>query len=208
LGQGAGIVKLLSGLLAESDLPAVIDADALNVLAANPGLMTKLTRSGKAGRTLVLTPHPGEMARLAGTTVAAIQAHRLEIARNFAVTHAVTLVLKGARTLVAHPDGTVAVNTTGNPAMAKGGSGDLLTGILAGLLAQYRDQPARAIEAAVYLHGLAADFAVRDVDEHTLLATDTLHEFSRAFRFHSRRPSGYVWLQGHCPQRACATVEK
>ena len=208
LGQGAGIVKLLSCLLVKSDLPAVIDADALNVLAANPGLMTKLTRSGKAGRTLVLTPHPGEMARLAGTTVAAIQAHRLEIARNFAVTHAVTLVLKGARTLVAHPDGTVAVNTTGNPAMANGGSGDLLTGILAGLLAQYRDQPARAIEAAVYLHGLAADFAVRDVDEHTLLATDTLHEFSRAFRFHSRRPSGYVWLQGHCPQRACAMVEK
>jgi NAD(P)H-hydrate epimerase len=200
LGQGPGVVKLLHTLVAESNLPAVIDADALNALAANPDVLAKLAKSGKAGRMLVLTPHPGEMARLAGTSVAAIQANRLEIARSFAVQHAMTLVLKGARTLVAHPDGAVAVNTTGNPAMAKGGSGDLLTGILAGLLAQYRNEPARAIEASVYLHGLAADLAVSEVDEHTLLATDTLREFSRAFRFRSRRPNGYVWLQGHCVQ--------
>ncbi len=205
LGQGTGVVKLLSTLVAESKLPAVIDADALNVLAANPDVLAKLTKSGKAGRTLVLTPHPGEMARLVGTSVAAIQADRLEAARSFAVQHAVTLVLKGARTLVAHPDGTVAVNTTGNPAMAKGGSGDLLTGILAGLLAQYSGEPASAIEAGVYMHGLAADLAVRTMDEHTLLATDTLREFSQAFRFRSRYPNGYVWLQGHCPQRT--TVE-
>ncbi|HEX4286694.1 MAG TPA: NAD(P)H-hydrate dehydratase [Terracidiphilus sp.] len=196
LGQGPGTAKLLTHLVAESDLPAVIDADALNVLAANPDLLAKISKSGKIGRTIVLTPHPGEMARLADMSVAEIQSDRLHAARAFAEKHAVTLVLKGARTLIAHPDGNVAVNTTGNPAMAKGGSGDLLTGIIAGLLAQYHDDPARAVEAAVYLHGLAADFAVREIDEHTVLATDTVREFSRAFRFRSRRPNGYGWLQG------------
>ena len=128
-------------------------------------LLAKLSRKGK--RTLVLTPHPGEMARLAGTTVAEVQANRLETARSFAQRFGVTLVLKGARTLIAHPDGRVAVNTTGNPGMAKGGSGDLLTGLIAGLLAQYPDDVPRAMEAAVYLHGLAADLAVSDGDEHT-----------------------------------------
>ena len=80
--------------------------------------------------------------------------------------------------------------------MAKGGSGDLLTGLVAGLLAQYPAEVARAVEAAVYLHGLAADLAVREADQHTLLATDTLAQFSRAFRFRWRGPNGYVWLQG------------
>jgi len=197
LGQSAGTLKFIASLLDATKVPAVIDADALNMLAANPALLAKVSKMGKAGRTIVLTPHPGEMARLAGTTVAAIQADRLNLARAFAQKHCVTLVLKGWRTLITHPDGTVAVNTTGNPAMAKGGSGDMLTGLIAGLLAQYPEEAARSVEAAVYLHGLAADLAVRDVDEHTLLATDTLQEFSRAFRFRSRRPSGYVWLQGY-----------
>jgi NAD(P)H-hydrate epimerase len=170
----------------------VIDADALNILAAKPELLAKLAK----GRTLVLTPHPGEMARLAGITVAEVQANRLEVARSFAQRNGVTLVLKGARTLIAHPDGRVAVNTSGNPGMAKGGSGDLLTGLIAGLLAQYADEPARAVEAAVYLHGLAADLAVRSDDEHTLLATDSLSRLARAFRFESRGPTGYLWLQG------------
>src|SRR5208337_3957267 len=128
------------------------------------------------GRTLVLTPHPGEMARLAGITVTEVQANRLEVAREFAQRVGVTVVLKGARTLIAHPDGRVAVNTTGNPGMAKGGSGDLLTGLIAGLLAQYPGDVRRAVEAAVYLHGLSADLAVRYPEgahgEHTLLATD------------------------------------
>jgi NAD(P)H-hydrate epimerase len=155
-------------------------------------LLAKLAK----GRALVLTPHPGEMARLAGITVAEVQANRLEVARGFARRMGVTLVLKGARTLIAHPNGNVAVNTTGNPAMAKGGSGDLLTGLVAGLLAQYPAETARAVEAAVYLHGLAADLAVRDADQHTLLATDSLAEFSRAFCFHSHGRNGYVWLQG------------
>jgi ADP-dependent NAD(P)H-hydrate dehydratase / NAD(P)H-hydrate epimerase len=174
----------------------VIDADALNVLAENPLLMAKLAKQGKSGRTLVLTPHPGEMARLAGSSAAEIQSNRLEAARGFAQKNGVTLVLKGAHTLVGHPDGRVAVNTSGNPAMAKGGSGDMLTGLIASLLAQYPRDPGRAVEAAVYLHGLAADFAARGIDEHTLLPTDTIREFSRAFGFRSRRPNGYVWLQG------------
>ncbi|HUD13444.1 MAG TPA: NAD(P)H-hydrate dehydratase [Terracidiphilus sp.] len=192
LGQAAETVKFVTGLLAATRIPAVIDADALNILAAKPVLLGKLAK----GRTVVLTPHPGEMARLAGITIAEVQSNRLEVARGFAQRFGVTLVLKGARTIIAHADGRVAVNTTGNPGMAKGGSGDLLTGLVAGLLAQHPGDAARAVEAAVYLHGLAADLAVREGDEHTLLATDSLQQLSRAFRFDSRGKNGYVWLQG------------
>jgi ADP-dependent NAD(P)H-hydrate dehydratase / NAD(P)H-hydrate epimerase len=192
LGQQAETVKFVTGLLAATRIPAVIDADALNILAAKPVLLAKLAK----GRTVVLTPHPGEMARLAGISVAEVQANRLDVARGFAQRFGVTLVLKGARTLIAHPDGRVAVNTTGNPGMAKGGSGDLLTGLVAGLLAQHPGEAGRAVEAAVYLHGLAADLAVHDGDEHTLLATDSLKKLSQAFRLDSRGGNGYVWLQG------------
>jgi len=192
IGQSAETVKFVTGLLAATKTPAVIDADALNILAAKPVLLAKLAK----GRTVVLTPHPGEMARLAGIPVAEVQANRLDVAQGFAERFGVTLVLKGARTVIAHPDGRVAVNTTGNPGMAKGGSGDLLTGLVAGLLAQHAGNAATAVEAAVYLHGLAADIAVDAGDEHTLLATDSLGYFSRAFRFDSRGENGYVWLQG------------
>ena len=197
LGQSAETVKFTTGLLSATQMPAVIDADALNILAAKPVLLAKLAK----GRTLVLTPHPGEMARLAGCTVTEVQADRLNVARSFAERMGVILVLKGARTLIAHPDGRVAVNTSGNPGMAKGGSGDLLTGLIAGLLAQYPSDPAHAVEAAVYLHGLAADLAVRDSDEHTLLATDCLAQLSRAYQsrlhgFEVGGKNGYVWLQG------------
>jgi NAD(P)H-hydrate epimerase len=195
MGQSPETAKFVTGLLSETKIPAVIDADALNILAAEPELQAKLNKLSK-GRTLVLTPHPGEMARLAGIPVAEVQANRLAVARGFAQRTGVTLVLKGWRTLIAHPDGSVAVNTTGNPGMAKGGSGDLLTGLIAGLLAQYPDEPARAVEAAVYLHGFAADLAVRCDDEHTLLATDTLPHLSQAFRLHFRDLNGYLWLQG------------
>jgi NAD(P)H-hydrate epimerase len=198
LGQSPETAKFITGLLSATNIPAVIDADALNMLATKPALLAKLAKE----RTLVLTPHPGEMARLAGITVAEVQADRLGAARGFARRVGVTLVLKGARTLIAHPDGRVAVNTTGNPGMAKGGSGDLLTGLVAGLLAQYPAEPARAIEAAVYLHGLAADLAVRAADEHTLLATDCLAQLSRAFRYRSCGPDGYLWLQGMQAQEA------
>jgi ADP-dependent NAD(P)H-hydrate dehydratase / NAD(P)H-hydrate epimerase len=200
LGQDAETAQFVLGLLAATQMPAVLDADALNILAGHTEQLAAYARNG--ARALVLTPHPGEMARLAGSTVAQVQANRLETARAFAERHHVTLVLKGARTLIAHPDGRVAVNTTGNPGMAKGGSGDLLTGLIAGLLAQHPADAARAVEAAVYLHGLSADFAVRAQDEHTFLATDSLAFLSQAFRFYSRRANGYVWIQGLPPEAA------
>jgi NAD(P)H-hydrate epimerase len=204
LGQGAETAEFITGILLATKIPAVIDADALNILAARPELLAKLSEMAKAGRTLVLTPHPGEMARLTGLTIAEVQASRLDVARGFAQRTGFTLVLKGARTLIAHPNGRVAVNTTGNPGLAKGGTGDLLTGMMAGLLAQHPGEQARAVEAAVYLHGLAADLAVLEADEHTLLATDSLRHLARAFRFQGFRfrasaPNRYLWLQGLPP---------
>jgi NAD(P)H-hydrate epimerase len=194
LGQEPETVEYLLALLERAQVPIVLDADALNILAAHPD------RLDGHGKLMVLTPHPGEMARLAGSTIAEVEAHREQTARNFAVRHQVTLVLKGWRTLVAHPDGTLAVNTTGNPGLAKGGSGDILTGIVAAMVAQYAGRDGKgaadAVNAAVYLHGLAADFAVRSGDQHTLLATDTVAHLSKAFGFTSQAPSGYVWLQG------------
>lgn len=206
LGQSAQAAKFMAGLLAKTKMPVVIDADALNIISTKPDVLGKLAKN----RTVVLTPHPGEMARLLGSNTAEVQANRLDVARTFAQRFGVTVVLKGARTLIAHPDGRVAVNTSGNPGMAKGGSGDLLTGLIAGLLAQYPDHPARAVEAAVYLHGLAADMAVREGDEHTLLATDSLAYLSQAFRSQHYRiaaegENGYVWLQGHCTKQASET---
>lgn len=190
LGQEEEAVQFFLGLLRRSKVPMVIDADALNALAAHPGNL-----DGR-GRLLVLTPHPGEMARLAGISIKEVEADREGLARNFATTHAVTLVLKGWRTLIAHPDGRLAISTTGNPGMAKGGSGDILTGIVAAMLAQFPLQPAEAVEAAVYLHGLAADFAVRKQDEHTLLAMDAVAHLYEAFRFRAEDRGGYLWLQG------------
>jgi hydroxyethylthiazole kinase-like uncharacterized protein yjeF len=190
MGQEEEAVKFFLGLLERARVPMVIDADALNALAANPGKL-----NGR-GRLLVLTPHPGEMARLAGMSIPEVEADREGIARKFATTHAVTLVLKGWRTIIAHPDGSLAINTTGNPGMAKGGSGDILTGIVAAMLAQYPQQPAEAVEAAIYLHGLAADFALSWQDQHTLLAMDTVAHLYEAFRFRAEDREGYVWLQG------------
>jgi len=211
LGQGPGVEILLEAVLSDTKLPLVIDADGLNTLAESAQLMDKLHDSAKTGRTIVLTPHPGEMARLAGKSTADIQANRLETARTFARDSGVTLVLKGSRTLIAHPDGRVAVNTSGNPGMAKGGSGDVLTGIIAGLLAQYPHEAAKAVEAAVYLHGIAADLAVNDADEHTVLATDSFRYLPQAFRFRANRfpngaQRGYVWLQGLPQGRSAETA--
>src|SRR5579884_3858786 len=194
IGPGMGLKpeteKFLLGLLENTNLPAVLDADALNVLSKHRGKI-----SGR-DRLVVLTPHPGEMARLAGSSIQQVQANREALAREFAIRHHVVLVLKGWRTLIAHPDGSVAINTTGNPGMAKGGSGDILTGIIAAMVAQYPQYSDEAVNAAVYLHGLAADFAVREQDEHTLLATDTVAHLSRAFRFRAEDKGGYLWIQG------------
>ncbi len=196
MGEASDTAEFLKTLLEVTTMPLVMDADALNLLAGHQELMTRVAEMAKAGRSVVLTPHPGEMARLAGVSTAEVQANRLETARCFAEQTGVTLVLKGARTLIVHPGGQVAVNTTGNPAMAKGGSGDTLTGLIAGLMAQYPADAGRAVEAAVYLHGLAGDMAVRASGEHTLLATDCLRWLPRAFRFRSNRGTGYFWIKG------------
>lgn len=192
---------LLDATIDGKRLPAVADADALNAISLHPERLDSLAE----GRTLVLTPHPGEMARLTRLSIQEIQADRIRIARDFATKRQLILVLKGWRTLIAHPDGSIAVNSTGNPAMAKGGSGDLLTGMVAALLAQHPHHPQQAVEAAVYLHGLAADLTVRQSgiggDQHTLLATDSLVNLSRAFRFHAQGHSGYGWVQGQPRKR-------
>jgi ADP-dependent NAD(P)H-hydrate dehydratase / NAD(P)H-hydrate epimerase len=190
LGTEGDASEFARRLVAQTTVPAVIDADALNAFAGKTELLNG------AGRVMVLTPHPGEMGRLAGLTVKEVEADRVGLARRFATEHKVTLVLKGWRTLVAHPDGSIAVNTTGNPSMAKGGSGDILTGIVAAMLAQFPDDVARAVEAAVYLHGLAGDFAAHAMDEHTVLATDTVTHLSDAFRYRVKDEDGLVWICG------------
>jgi hydroxyethylthiazole kinase-like uncharacterized protein yjeF len=182
-------------MVEKTTLPAVVDADALNAFAGKTELLDGSGSRGN-GRVLVLTPHPGEMARLVGMTVKEVEADRLGLARRFAMKHKLTLVLKGWRTLVAHPDGRVGVNTSGNPSMAKGGSGDILTGIVAAMLAQFPEDVARAVEAAVYLHGLAGDFAAHAMDEHTVLATDTVTHLSDAFRYRVVDEGGLTWICG------------
>ncbi len=182
--------ELARELVAKVKLPMVIDADALNAFAGRPAEL-----NGE-GRVMVLTPHPGEMARLVGMTVKDVEADRIGLARKFAMGHTVTLVLKGWRTLVAHPDGRIAVNTSGNPAMAKGGSGDILTGIVAAMVAQFPNDVACAVEAAVYLHGLAGDFAAQGMDEHAVLATDTVAHLSDAFRYRVKDAGGMTWICG------------
>lgn len=177
-------------LAVRATVPLVIDADAL---AAFHG-RSEVLRGRKAFT--VMTPHPGEMARLIGKTVKEVQTDRLNIAREYAMQSGVTLVLKGWRTLIAHADGRVAINTTGNAGMAKGGSGDILTGILAAMLGQFPDEPEQAVEAGVFLHGLAGDFAVLGQDEHTLCATDTVSHLWRAFRARVEDEAGFTWLQG------------
>ncbi len=190
LSQRGEAPDVVRELVAKTTVPMVVDADGLNAFDGRADLLDG------TGRVLVLTPHPGEMARLTGMTVKEVEADRIGLARRFATEHKLTLVLKGWRTLVAHPDGRVAVNTTGNPAMAKGGSGDILTGIVAAMLAQYSDDPAAAVAAAVYLHGLAADFAARAMDEHTVLATDTVTHLSDSFRYRVKDEDGLTWVCG------------
>jgi len=134
-------------------------------------------------RVRVLTPHPGEMARLTGQSTAEILAHRVEVVREFACKYQVHLVLKGFRTLTAAPDGQVWVNPTGNPGMASGGTGDVLTGLIAGLLAQYPSRPVtEKVVGAVYLHGLAGDLAAGELGQKSLIAGDLLDALPRAFR--------------------------
>jgi NAD(P)H-hydrate epimerase len=131
----------------------------------------------------VLTPHPGEMGRLVGMPAAEIQARRVDVARAFAQEHQVNLVLKGFRTLTVAPDGKVWVNPTGNPGMATGGTGDVLTGLISGLLAQYQDRVVSdVVAAAVYLHGMAGDLVAKELGEASLIAGDLIEALPGAYR--------------------------
>ena len=129
---------------------------------------------------LVLTPHPGEMARLLGCSIEQVQDNRLETARRFAEEQQVILVLKGSKTVVAAPGQTLLVNTTGNPGMATGGSGDVLAGMIASFIAQGME-PYRAAMCVVHLHGLAGDAAAHRISQHAMLPSDLLEELGGLF---------------------------
>jgi NAD(P)H-hydrate epimerase len=174
LGRDPELVSFAQRMFAQSALPMVVDADGLNALAG--------TAFRGPGPWRVLTPHPGEMARLAGCTSVDIQADRVGIARRFAMERHVVLVLKGQRTLIAFPDGRVFVNPTGTPAMATAGSGDILTGMIAGLMAQWPDRREEAVLAAVWLHGRAGELAAEASTENCVTATDLVRHLPAAIR--------------------------
>ncbi len=167
--------EFVRGLLPKIKVPCVIDADGLNIVAAATGILDHM-----AGP-VVLTPHPGEFARLTGLTSAEVLRRRLELAPAFAVEHKVTVVLKGHRTLVAGPDGRVFVNPTGNPGMATGGTGDVLGGMVAAALAQKAGLPGGVL-AAVYAHGLAGDVAADRLGERSLVAGDLIRYLPPALK--------------------------
>jgi len=183
LSVGRTVVAIGPGLSSQDDstrefvrefvrrrsVPLVIDADGLNALAP----MLDNLNFGNHGP-VVVTPHPGEMARLTGRETAEVLADRVNIARAFSQKHGITTVLKGQRTLVISPEGQICVNPTGNSGMATAGSGDVLTGIIAGLLAQSDKAGFEAIVTAVYLHGLAGDLAAREVGIRSLVASDII----------------------------------
>jgi NAD(P)H-hydrate epimerase len=175
LGTAPETVQLVKAVYEQAGLPAVVDADALNALA---GALPK------TNKVRILTPHPGEMGRLVGKSAKEVQADRLTLAQNFSSQTGATVVLKGDRTIIAFPDGETWVNPTGSPALAKGGTGDILTGIIAGLVAQHVAQHPqdwrRAVIAAVWLHGRAGELAAAHWGEESTLATDILNYLPEA----------------------------
>ena len=166
LGQAAPTREFIKRLVDRATMPLIIDADGLNAFSDDPDRLM-----GREGRDVIITPHPGEMGRLVGMSADEVQSSRLEIARNFAAGHHLYVVLKGHRTLIATPDEKVFINPTGNPGMATGGSGDVLTGMIAAWLAQLLDAEA-ACKLAVYLHGMAGDLAEADESEISMTAGD------------------------------------
>ena len=170
--------------------PMVLDADGLNAFENRSRELT-----GNIGP-VVITPHPGEMSRLTGQSIAEIQANRLEVARKFAREHSVIVVLKGHRTLIASPEGDVWVNATGNPGMATGGTGDVLTGMVAGLIAQHPEEILLATVLAVYLHGLSGDLAAEELGEEPLVASDLIRYLPQSLRHLRRSLEGESRIHG------------
>jgi hydroxyethylthiazole kinase-like uncharacterized protein yjeF len=169
LGTGAGAWEATRRLITEVDLPMVIDADGINVVALEPAVLKQ-----KKGE-VILTPHPGEMARLIGTSAEQVEEDRVGVSKRFAAEFGVWLVLKGARTLIASPAGELFIATGGNPGMASGGMGDVLTGLIGGFLTASKD-PGLAAIAAVFIHAAAGDRAKDRVGEISLIAGDVLAE--------------------------------
>ncbi|MBQ9902686.1 MAG: NAD(P)H-hydrate dehydratase [Clostridia bacterium] len=175
MGKGKDVTEVVEAVIRNSDVPIIIDADGLNAIKDDLGVL------GEAKAPIVMTPHPGEMARLVGKTNVEVQSQRLEVASSFAMTFGVYMVLKGANTVCATPDGRIAINLTGNPGMSKSGSGDVLAGLLGSLLAQGM-KPEEAAACAVHIHGMAGDIAADKYSQHSMAANDIIMEFSEIFR--------------------------
>jgi NAD(P)H-hydrate epimerase len=181
-------------LLTELNVPIVLDADGLNALALKPDVVAN--RKSNCDAPLILTPHPGEAARLLGTSIPEIESNRIKSVRELAQKYGAIALLKGRYTLISDPDGRVWINTTGNPGMASGGMGDTLTGIIGGLLAQsipratnmdhLGDLECRAARiaacAGAYLHGFAGDMAAQQNGEAGVTAGDVIHKLPAAVR--------------------------
>ncbi|MBC8570089.1 NAD(P)H-hydrate dehydratase [Zongyangia hominis] len=179
LGLDEDTVELTRGVIIKADCPMVVDADGINALAKDIDIIKK------AKAPLILTPHPGEMSRLCGRSVSEIAANRMEIGAAFAKEYGVTLVLKGHNTLVFSPEGKVYINTTGNPGLSKGGSGDILAGMIASFLAQ--GLPADVAAACgVFLHGYAADRCAARLSQYAMLPTDILNDLAAIFAENGR----------------------
>jgi len=176
ISRNPSTAEFVRAVVRKSQTSIVLDADGLNAFEGRANLL-----NGR-DRTLILTPHPGEMARLTGLSIPAIQRDRVDVARSFAREHELILVLKGDRTIIANSDGECWVNTTGNPGMATGGTGDILTGIVAGMAAQHPKHAFQAVLTAVYMHGLAGDIACESTGEQSLVATDLIAALPEAFR--------------------------
>jgi hydroxyethylthiazole kinase-like uncharacterized protein yjeF len=167
LSTGRQVQELILNLVPQVTLPMVIDADGITALASRPEVIKRCKN------TVILTPHPGEMARLAGLTVQKVQEDRLGVAKGFASAYGCIVVLKGNRTVIATPEEEVYINQTGNPGMASGGMGDILTGMIGGLVAQGLP-PLEAAKWGVFLHGLAGDRAAQQIGEIPLIASDII----------------------------------
>jgi NAD(P)H-hydrate epimerase len=166
LGRDPSTQRFVQRLVERTGVPVVLDADALNAFEDEPERL-----AGRDGVDVIVTPHPGEMARLIGLPVDAVQGSRVDVARDFAMSHRVHVILKGHRTVIATPEGKAFINLTGNPGMATGGTGDVLTGMVAAWFAQLLDAEA-ACKLAVYLHGSAGDLAEAEEGDAGLVATD------------------------------------
>ncbi len=175
LSAAEGVKRLVEKVILDCKVPLVLDADALNAVSGNTDILKRL------GTDVVITPHPGEMARLTGLTAADVQKDRIGTAKRFASEYGVVTVLKGSRTIVALPDGRIFVNPTGNAGMATAGTGDVLTGVITGLIAQGASAGEAAI-AGVYLHGLAGDLAAESMGMHGMLAGDVARHLPYAIK--------------------------